>query len=66
MNSRNDKMFDVPDSLTDGLPEDVAAQKERPRATWRRPRLERLRVTMDTALTAGSFSDGVKSTAFPT
>lgn len=32
--------------------------EEAPRATWRRPQLERLRVSVDTALTKGSGADG--------
>ena len=39
-------------------------QEATPRIAWHRPRLERLRVSLDTALTGGTGSDGVKDTLF--
>lgn len=41
----------------------AATQPEEPRrATWHRPQLERLRVSVDTALTKGSGGDGLQMT----
>lgn len=46
-----------------GAPHAAGPQTEAPQAPWRRPRLERLRVSLDTANSPGSGADGgIKAT----
>lgn len=40
-------------------------EQPRPKAKWQRPQLQQLRVSLDTALEVGSFSDGFANTAVP-
>lgn len=57
-----DPTTNVVPSLTSGMP-DAPPEDPAQRLAWRRPQLERLRLSLDTANTKGSGSDGMFFTA---
>lgn len=50
--------FTLSQANAETRPRAATQREETPRATWHRPQLERLRVSVDTAFTKGSGIDG--------